>query len=116
MYALKLSRRRDQAIKNGDKDIRRRNQLIPIERRVLVLEVIKQVSQSGNLYDHLLEEFQASVQAGSPWSHMVPISSPRSVGVCKKAGGQPSSSQTPLKTGTTSVLLEAIGYIRAYAS
>nr|KYP54249.1 Transcription factor bHLH68 [Cajanus cajan] len=47
--------------------------------RVPILDVIKQeVSQRGNLYDHGLEEFQASGPAGSSWSHMVPVSSPGS--------------------------------------
>ena len=44
--------------------------------RVPIVDVIKQeVSQSGNLYGHGHEEFQAS---GSTWSHMVPVASPRS--------------------------------------
>ncbi|XP_061359342.1 transcription factor bHLH68-like [Gastrolobium bilobum] len=44
--------------------------------RVPIHDVIKQeVSRSGNLFGHGSEEFQAS---GSSWSHMVPVSSPRS--------------------------------------
>ena len=47
--------------------------------RVPSIDVIKQeVSQSRNLYGHGREEFQASGPAGSSWSHMVPVSSPRS--------------------------------------
>ncbi|KAK7325164.1 hypothetical protein VNO77_29296 [Canavalia gladiata] len=54
-------------------------QILNTPSRVPILDVIKQqVSQSGNLYGHGREEFEASVQAGSPWSHMVPVSSPSS--------------------------------------
>ncbi|CAL0332390.1 unnamed protein product [Lupinus luteus] len=49
-------------------------QMLDPSSRVSILDIIKQeVSQSSSLYGH--EEFQA---AGSSWSNMVPISSPRS--------------------------------------
>ncbi|XP_027341982.1 transcription factor bHLH68-like [Abrus precatorius] len=54
-------------------------QILNTPSRVPILDVIKQeVSQSGNLYGHGREEFQASGPTDSSWSHMVPVSSPRS--------------------------------------
>ncbi|KAG4955409.1 hypothetical protein JHK85_041789 [Glycine max] len=107
--------------------------------RVPFLDVIRQqVSQRGNLYDHG-PSWSHMVPVSSPVSCVTSFSSNNildftynksdhrrnlqqdqiskcnstaTVGVCKKARVQPSSSQAPLKTDTASVLLEAIGYIR----
>ncbi|XP_061367546.1 transcription factor bHLH68-like [Gastrolobium bilobum] len=71
---LGLSHFQSKKLENWDEHIFNPSTIVPIN-----VDVIKQeVPQSGNnLYHHRHEEFQVS-GAGSSWSHILPVSSPRS--------------------------------------
>ncbi|XP_021298721.1 transcription factor bHLH68-like isoform X2 [Herrania umbratica] len=55
------------------------NQILNPSSRVPVVDVKQEVTQNSNLYGHGDEEFQASrPPAAAAWSHIMPVSSPRS--------------------------------------